>query len=230
MSQVRENYLRTLESMDAAARKAGRDREEIRLIAVSKFHPESSVWELIQAGHYDFGENYAQEALHKQQLFSGYNLRWHFLGKPQTNKAKYLVGNFHLLHSLDSLKLARELEKRGERGSASQDVLIQVNLGQEAQKGGADEEDLHSLCEYVLSCGHLQLQGLMCMPPFFEDPEASKPLFARLRRQKQELEEKYAVSLPHLSMGMSHDFEEAIQEGATLVRIGTRIFGERPGK
>jgi hypothetical protein len=218
----------TLEEIEAAARKAGRESGEISLVAVSKLHPPEAVNALAEAGHRDFGENYVQEALDKQQQVLHRDLRWHFVGRVQTKKAKYLPGRFHLVHTIDSAKLAEALDRRCDSEEVEQPVLLQVNLAGEAQKGGVSPEDTPSLAETVLASKRLVLSGLMCMPPFFDDPERSRPYFAALRSLKEDLEGRLGLHLPHLSMGMTNDFVQAIEEGATLLRVGTRIFGERP--
>jgi len=230
MPSVVAEYRRILEQIAAAADRAGRDPNEVRLVAVSKFHPAEAVAELARAGHRDFGENYVQEALDKQKALAEVPIRWHFIGAPQTNKAKYIVGRFHLVHSLDSAKLARELDRRCSGKEVRQPVLIQVNLGGEVQKAGVAPEGLRGLAEDVLARPWLDLQGLMCMPPLDGDASTNRALFARLRELSRELQREFALDLPHLSMGMSHDFQEAVEEGATLIRIGTRIFGKRPSK
>ena len=230
MSSIVSEYHRIQEQIAEAAEWAGRDPREVGLVAVSKFHPPETIAELARAGHMDFGENYVQEALEKQEALRDFNLRWHFIGTPQTNKAKYIVGRFHLVHSLDSVKLARELDKRCSREELRQPVLIEVNLGGEDQKAGVAPEGLEDLAENVLAHPWLNLQGLMCMPPLDGDAASNRRLFADLREMGRKLQEKLDLDLPHLSMGMSHDFQEAVKEGATLIRIGTRIFGERPPK
>ena len=218
----------TLQEIEAAARKAGRRSEEIRLIAVSKLHSPQAVDALARAGHRDFGENYVQEALDKQKQVLHQDLNWHFIGRIQTNKAKYLPGKFHLVHTIDSEKLALALDKRCQNEGLDQAVLLQVNLAEEEQKGGIQGEETVRLAESVVSSKRLLLSGLMCMPPFFDHPERSRPYFAALRSLKEELESRLGVHLPHLSMGMSNDYLQAIEEGATLLRVGTKIFGERP--
>ncbi len=218
----------TLQEIESAARKAGRKSEEIRLIAVSKLHPSQAVDALARAGHRDFGENYVQEALDKQKQVLHQDLNWHFIGRIQTNKAKYLPGKFHLVHTIDSEKLALALDKRCQNEGLDQAVLLQVNLAGEEQKGGIQGEETVRLAESVVASKRLLLSGLMCMPPFFDDPERSRPYFAALRSLKEELESRLGAHLPHLSMGMSNDYLQAIEEGATLLRIGTKIFGERP--
>jgi pyridoxal phosphate enzyme (YggS family) len=230
MSSIVAEYRRIQDRIAAAADRAGRDPRTVSLVAVSKFHPAEAIAELARAGHQDFGENYVQEAREKQEALQKYDIRWHFIGAPQTNKAKHIVGRFHLLHSLESSKLAAELDKRCSREDVRQPLLIQVNLGGEAQKAGVAPEDLRELARDVLARPRLDLQGLMCMPPLSGDAESNRALFARLREMARELEQELGVELPHLSMGMSHDFEVAVEEGATLIRIGTSIFGERPSK
>lgn len=216
------------EEIATAAHKASRAPEEISLIAVSKLHPSAAIKALAQAGHLDFGENYIQEALHKQQEIVRDDLRWHFIGHLQTNKAKFIPGNFHLIHTVDSLKLAQALHKKAKEHDIRQSILIQVHLAAEEQKAGLPKEELPGLVEEVLKLSHLDLQGLMCMPPFFEDGEKTRPYFRDLRQCRDQIAKRFALKLPHLSMGMTADFIQAIEEGATLLRIGTRIFGPRP--
>ncbi len=225
---LRANWRQTLDDIAEAARRTGRNPDEVTLVAVSKLHPFQAVAELAQAGQLDFGENYVQEALDKQAEADAEPIRWHFIGRLQTNKAKFLAGRFHLIHSLDRLKMAAALNRKTREMGVRQPVLIQVNLAEEEQKGGAAEEELFRFAEDVHSMQGLELRGLMCMPPFFDDGERARPYFARLRRLKETLEPALGTRLPHLSMGMTGDYPQAIQEGATLVRIGTRIFGERP--
>jgi len=219
--------------MAAACVRAGRAPESVRLVAVSKFHPASDVAALAAAGQRDFGESYAQEALAKQDALVDQDILWHFIGGLQTKKARQVVGRFALIHSLDSEKLARELAKRAREERILQPVLIEVNMGEE-QKAGVEESDLISLAELAVSlkvqgCG-LDLRGLMCLPPVFDDPEEARPAFAYLRELRDDLAGRLGVPLPELSMGMTGDFEAAIEEGATIVRVGTSIFGPRPAR
>ncbi len=223
-----DRWEKTLEAIHEAALKAGRSTEDIGLVAVSKLHPIQAVNELAKAGQVDFGENYAQEAIQKQEESGDPRIRWHFIGRLQTNKAKYLAGNFALIHSLDSLKMAQALDKRLKGGHVRQPVLIQVNVADEEQKGGVEARDMVRLGQEVEQLGSLDLQGLMCMPPFFSDGEKARPYFVKLREYKLQLESHLGRRLKHLSMGMSADFVQAIEEGATLLRIGTQIFGQRP--
>ena len=211
----------------AAAREAGRDPAEVRLIAVSKIKPAQAVTEALQAGHTLFGENYVQEAAEKAGQV-GSAAAWHMIGHLQSNKAKLAARVFDAVQTVDRAKLAKALGRHaGELGKAL-GVLLQVNVGGEVQKSGCQPSDTAALAQAVAEIPHLKLRGLMTMPPFFDDPERARPLFAELR----ELAHKLAADLPpgsmdELSMGMSGDFEAAIREGATLVRVGTSIFGER---
>jgi len=219
--------------MAKACARAGRDVESVRLVAVSKFHPASDIAALVAAGQREFAESYVQEALAKQDELVGQDILWHFVGGLQTKKAKQAAGRFVLVHSLDSEKLAVELARRAADAGVLQSVLIEVNMGEE-QKAGVDEAELPGLAEQVLSLREdgvgLDLQGLMCLPPMFDAPEEARPYFARLRELRDELAASLGVALPHLSMGMTGDFEAAIEEGATIIRVGTSIFGQRPQK
>lgn len=213
-----------------AAHKAGRQGDEVEIIAVSKLHPAEDIRLLNESGQVHFGENYVQEAAAKQEELSQLGIKWHFIGGLQSNKAKFVAGNFELVHSIGSLKLAQVLHKKALAASTVQRGLLQVNIGREAQKSGILEEDLLELAEKSAGLKGLEIVGLMTMPPFFDDPDRSRPIFARLREVRDGLEAKLGLRLPHLSMGMTGDFEAAIAEGATLIRVGTRIFGPRPAK
>lgn len=207
----------------AAARKAGRSSEEITLIAVSKTHPASVVREAIGAGAGVFGENKVQEAEGKIQEIGRDKAEWHLIGHLQSNKARKAVRIFDAIHTVDSIELAARLERICvEERVASLAVFVQVDLAREATKSGIDAKDLPELIEFLRGCERLKPEGLMTLPPFFEDVEKARPFFAQLRELRERL-------LPggKLSMGMSHDFAAAIEEGATHVRVGTAIFGER---
>lgn len=223
------NLAEVREEMAQAARVAGRDPSEVRLVAVSKACPSEAVAAAHAAGQADFGESYVQEALPKLAALAGLPLAWHFIGRIQTNKIKFLAGRFSLLHGVDSLKLAQALHKRFAADCApAQDVLIQVNLAGEEQKAGVRAGELERLAEEVVGLGSLRLRGLMLMPPD-SGPEEARRYFAGLRQARDRLETALGMRLPALSMGMSHDFALAILEGATHVRVGARIFGSRPG-
>ena len=216
-----------VQEVGEACVKSGRRPEEVTLIAVSKKHTVQAISTLAREGQMDFGENYVQEALAKIEDLSALQLNWHFIGHLQSNKVKHVLGKFVLIHTLDSEKLAQVLHKKAKSQGMIQPVLIQVNVGQEAQKFGVSEDNLFSLVEQVLTLDNLKLEGLMTLPPFFEQAERVRPYFVRLRELKEELEQRFEITLPHLSMGMTSDFAQAIAEGATLVRIGTKIFGPR---
>ncbi len=215
--------------IEKAARSSGRDPETIRLVAVSKTVPINRVKQAIQAGAAILGENYVQEARTKFNELATYPVSWHFIGHLQSNKAKYAVRLFDLIHSVDTLKLARELDKQSHKINKIQEVLIQVNISKEASKSGVDVKGTHNLLKDISLLENLSVKGLMTMPPYFNAPEKVRPYFSALRDLRDRLEQQglLNVTLGELSMGMTGDFEAAIQEGATLVRIGTAIFGER---
>jgi pyridoxal phosphate enzyme (YggS family) len=227
---LRERLAEVLGRIERSALKAGRDPSEIKLVAVSKTHPTESLRRAIEAGVHDLGENRVQEADEKIQELGRQCARWHLIGHLQANKARRAVVLFDLIHSLDSSALARRLNRLcEEEGREELPVLIQVDLGSEATKSGVGEEDLPELVETINSCPRLRLTGLMTLPPFFDDVERVLPFFRRLRGLRDELRQREAFkdNVGELSMGMSHDYEAAIAEGATLVRVGTAIFGER---
>ncbi|ACO04752.1 MAG TPA: YggS family pyridoxal phosphate-dependent enzyme [Persephonella sp.] len=225
---IRENVERIREIIYRSAERSGRDPEEIILLAASKTQPVEKIKEAYEAGVRYFGENRVQEGIKKiEQLKEIRDIHWHLIGGLQTNKAKYAVRYFELIHSLDRESLADELDKRARKIGKKQDVLIEVNIGEEETKYGVKPENLEKLFEYSIKKENIRILGLMCIPPYFEDKERSRPYFVRLREMKEKLERDFGVKLPHLSMGMSHDFDVAVEEGATIVRIGTAIFGER---
>ncbi|QTA86114.1 YggS family pyridoxal phosphate-dependent enzyme [Desulfonema magnum] len=211
------------------ADKCGRNPETVRLVAVSKTMSADKVREAIDGGAAIFGENYIQEAREKIEALSSYPVSWHFIGHLQTNKAKYVVKLFDLIHSVDTLKLARELNKQAGKINKIQEILIQVNIGEEASKSGASVKELKKLTEDISQLENLAVRGLMIIPPFYNEPEKVRPFFSTLRELRDEIRKEAIpnVAMDELSMGMTGDFETAIEEGATLVRIGTAIFGER---
>ena len=215
--------------IDAAAEDCGRNPEQIRLVAVSKTVATGQVKEAIEAGVTILGENYVQEARDKIQQLSAYPVSWHYIGHLQTNKAKYAVRLFDLIHSVDSLKLARELDKHAQKTDKIQPILIQVNIAEEKSKSGVFIEELTKLIKNIGQLSNVAVKGLMTMPPFFNAPEKVRPFFKELRQLRDQIKSENIphVGMDELSMGMTGDFEVAIQEGATLVRIGTAIFGER---
>ncbi|CCH49241.1 YggS family pyridoxal phosphate-dependent enzyme [Pseudodesulfovibrio piezophilus] len=229
-NELAERTTLVREELAEAAKKAGRTPDDITLVAVSKLHPASDIRALAETGHVDFGENYVQEAVDKQKTLADLKVNWHFIGGLQSNKAKFVAGKFGLVHSVDSLKLAQALSRKALGQETVQDILIQVNIAGEVQKSGIVVEELPSLAEAVMEMEGIRLVGLMTLPPFFDEPERARPVFSRLRELKDMVESQVGARLPHLSMGMTGDFIPAVEEGATLVRIGTRIFGVRPPK
>jgi pyridoxal phosphate enzyme (YggS family) len=200
------------------------------LIAISKTHPPRLVRSLVELGATDLGENRVQEADEKIPAVGRNDVRWHLVGHLQANKARRAVNLFDVIHSLDSIDLARRLDRLcSEAGKQSLSLLIQVDLGHEQTKSGIAESELPQLAESVRGLDRLELIGLMTLPPFFDDPEQARPYFRRLRELRDELarEGLFGERAGELSMGMTNDFEVAIEEGATMVRVGTAIFGER---
>jgi len=229
ISTISENLERVREKISDAARSAGRKPEEILLIGVSKTHPAEAVREAYAAGLRHFGENRVQEWEGKLPELGDLQGTWHLIGHLQSNKAARAAKAFHSIDSVDDWALAQRLDRaQAEKRSGEKlRVLIEVHLGGEKSKSGVNEAELPALAERVVGCGDLQLAGLMCIPPFRENPEEARPFFARLRELRDALEPRLGIRLPVLSMGMSHDFAVAIQEGATEVRVGTAIFGTR---
>lgn len=216
--------------ISAAAQRSGRRPDEVTLIAISKTHPAAAIKRLIELGGTDVGENRVQEADAKISEIGRDRVRWHLVGHLQANKSRRAVNLFDVIHSLDSAELAQRLDRicvEEQRDSLS--VLIQVDLGHEETKSGIDESELTHLVETLGPLNRLNLAGLMTLPPFFDKPEQSRPFFRRLRELRDELAQRgvFGDRRGELSMGMTHDFEVAIEEGATMVRIGTAIFGER---
>ncbi|WP_298273580.1 YggS family pyridoxal phosphate-dependent enzyme [Geobacter sp.] len=212
----------------AAARRAGRDPAEVRLVAVSKTKPAAAVEEAARAGQRLFGENYVQEFTAKAREVRE-EVEWHFIGHLQSNKVKYLAGLVTMIHSVDRLSLAEEIDRQWGRLGAVCDVLVQVNIAGEATKSGTSADALVEFVRSVAARPHLRVRGLMTMPPFFDDPEAARPYFRELKRLAGIVAAGNipGVTMAELSMGMSGDFEAAVEEGATLVRVGTALFGER---
>lgn len=225
---IRDNLNQIHARILQACQKTGRDPAEVRLIAVSKTKPAAMIEEALATGQTLFGESYAQEFSAKfEQL--GAAVQWHFIGGLQTNKVKYLRGKVDLIHSVDRLSLAQEIDRQWGKAGHLAEILIQLNLGEEASKSGTDESDLEQLLRQVATLPNLRVRGLMALPPYLEDPEQVRPYFRRLRELSEKMQNRQipGVELRELSMGMSHDFEVAIEEGATLIRVGSAIFGDR---
>ncbi len=210
----------------SACARSGRDPGAVALVAVSKTFPAERVREMLALGQTVFGENRVQEALDKIPLV-GAGASWHLVGHLQSNKAKRAVGTFDLIHSVDGADLAREIDRRAAERGIVQPVLVQVNLSREATKSGAAEEETAALLEALASLPHLDLRGLMTIPPPAEDAEEVRPWFAALRELRDRAEPLLGRKLPDLSMGMTDDFEVAVEEGSTLIRVGRALFGER---
>jgi PLP dependent protein len=225
-----ERFADVKSRISTTIQRCGRDPREVTLIAISKTHPPGLVKSLVDLGATDLGENRVQEAEEKIPQVGRSGVRWHLVGHLQANKARRAVSLFDVIHSLDSTELARRLDRLcAEEGKQSLQLLIQVDLGHEETKSGIDERELPQLVETLRGLERLELIGLMTLPPFFDDPEQARPYFRRLRELRNELarEGAFGERRGELSMGMTNDFEVAIEEGATMVRVGTAIFGER---
>lgn len=228
MDPLEQNYSRLCREVREAAEKAGRPPEKVRLLAVSKKVPAERLRILWGLGHRLYGENRVQEARVKiPEMPPGGE--WHYIGGLQTNKAKEAVEWFDVIESVDRMELGQELQKRAEAAGKNLKVMIEVNVGGEAAKHGAKPEDAAQLLVALNGMSRLEVRGLMAIPPFREDPEEARPFFRKLREIRDRLEQEAGAALPELSMGMSHDFPVAVAEGATLVRIGTALFGPRAG-
>lgn len=225
---IRMNLDEIRQRMHAAALKAGRDPASVRLVAVSKTKPAELVDEAARSGQRLFGENYVQELVAKAPLVAE-PVEWHFIGALQSNKVRQIAGIVTMIHSVDRLSLAAEIDRQWGRLGLSCDVLVQVNVAGESSKSGTTTADAVGLVTAVARLPHLRVKGLMTMPPFFDDPEGARPYFRSLRGLAKEIDRQSipGVAMAELSMGMSGDFEVAIEEGATLVRVGTAIFGGR---
>jgi pyridoxal phosphate enzyme (YggS family) len=228
--QIADNLAHVRSRIDAAARRAGRNPAEITLVAVSKTFDADHVRAAWEAGQRDFGENKVQEAERKIAATTALaGARWHLIGHLQSNKARKAAAPFAMIHSVDSMDLLKRLDGAAAEAGAEPEILLQADLAGEATKHGAGEQDLVSLARAALQSRAVKLAGLMLLPPWNENQEVTRPWFVQLRRLRDRLASDGipAESLKHLSMGMSHDFEAAVEEGATLVRVGTAIFGRR---
>jgi pyridoxal phosphate enzyme (YggS family) len=225
---IADNFKTVMNRIAAAAKRAGRDPASVKLVTVTKTVSIEGIREALSSGATVLGENRVQEAKEKiEQL--GLHAHWHLVGHLQRNKAKYAVKLFDLIHSVDTLELAAEIDKQAAKIGKVQDVLIEVNIAGEAAKAGVGIDDAVRLVRRVATLGNIRIMGLMTMPPYSHDPEDSRLYFKKLRELSSHIETETlpGVSMAELSMGMSGDFEVAIEEGATLVRVGTAIFGER---
>ena len=216
-------------TITAAASRSGRTAGDIELVAVSKSHPPEAIHAVLEAGQLLFGESRVQEARAKILQLPG-RIRWHFIGHLQKNKVRHALPLFELFHGIDSLELAGDVDRIAEEAGAFPRVLLEVNAAGEATKFGFTPERVREQMEALLALGRLQIEGLMTIAPYAAEAEPSRRYFAALRELRDRLQTEFRVPLPRLSMGMSGDFEVAIEEGATLVRVGTAIFGKRSGK
>ena len=225
---LRENLQEVVEKIQSACRRAGRNRSEVTLVAVSKTKPAATLQEAYDLGVRVFGENKVQEIREKYQVLPK-DIEWHMIGHLQTNKVKYIVDKVRLIHSVDSLRLAEVIEKEAEKQDRIVDILLEVNVAEEESKFGLKTAEVLPLAEKLTALSHIRLRGLMTIAPFVENPEKNRAIFANLHKLYVDIKEKNidngTVSI--LSMGMTNDYEVAIEEGATMVRVGTGIFGAR---
>lgn len=223
-----ENLKKVEDNVDAACRKAGRSRDEVTLIAVSKTKPVEMLSAIYNQGIRDFGENKVQEMCDKMEQLPS-DIRWHMIGHLQTNKVKYIVGHTTLIHSVDSLHLAKEIEKQAEKKDVTVDILVEVNIAEEESKFGIHKEETYELVRQIAALPHVHICGLMTIAPYVENPEDNRMYFRGIRQLSVDIAEKNIdnVDMDVLSMGMTGDYMIAIEEGATMVRVGTGIFGER---
>ena len=224
---IAETLAQVREEMEQACRQAGRDPRDVKLIAVTKYVEEARIAEAFACGLKTVGENHAQEVRDKLTFYKQYGAELHFIGQLQSNKVKYIIGNARLIESADREKLLLDMDRQAGKLDLVQSVLLQVNIGGEEQKGGAALKDVPYLLEFACGLKHLKVEGLMCVPPDV-DAEAARTYFARLYALREKLRPMFPEQpLKELSMGMSHDYPQAILEGATMVRVGTAIFGSR---
>jgi hypothetical protein len=233
VEDIQKNWLMINQRLSIAASKSNRCQDEISIVAVSKTHSIEKIISALKAGIMLFGENYAQEMNEKHLALLNYpelHPEWHFIGHLQTNKVKYIVSFVSMIHSVDSVKLAKEISEQAEKRNRTVDILLQVNTSGEKSKYGCKPDEIYKLYEEIYMLKGINILGLMTIGTFAIDAKISRREFSLLRNVRDNLNEKYKISLKHLSMGMTHDYEIAVEEGATLVRIGTAIFGERKTK
>jgi hypothetical protein len=226
MSSIAENLERGREQIARAATKSGRSADDVELVAVTKTHPAEKVRQAVEAGQSLFGESRVQEARAKIPELPS-NLRWHFVGHLQKNKIRHALPLFEMIHSVDSLGLAQDINRIAEEQGVHPRVLLEVNVAGEGSKFGFAPDTLREQMEELLTLPRLSIEGLMCIPPLAIESEDSRKFFVQVRELRDSLEKEFNMKLPQLSMGMTQDFPIGIDEGATLVRVGTAIFGER---
>ena len=225
---LKENLAQVEENIQRACERAGRDRKEVTLIAVSKTKPVEMLREIYDAGIRVFGENKVQELVDKYEVLPE-DIKWQMIGHLQRNKVKYIIDRVDLIHSVDSIRLAETIDKEAEKKGITAKILIEVNVAKEDTKFGLMPEEVDDFIEQLANYKHIQVQGLMTIAPFVSDPEENRPIFARLRELSVDIGKKNVdnINMSVLSMGMTNDYQVAIEEGATMVRVGTGIFGAR---
>lgn len=235
MNDVADRLTDIRQKIAEAALRSGRNPEDVQIVGVAKTVSEERLAAAAEAGLGLFGANYVQEGLEKIKALDAYDVSWHFIGRLQSNKAKYAILHFDLIHSVHSEKLALEIDRQAKKINRVQPVLVQVNIGGEKTKTGVSPQDAPALVGRISRMGNLSVCGLMTMPPFFDAPERARPFFRALNDLKKRIEDEGPdnvstgnISMETLSMGMTGDYEVAVEEGATLVRIGTALFGARP--
>ena len=228
---IQENIKQVQKNIEQACCRAGRDPQEVMLIAVSKHKPLSALEEAYQCGMRDFGENKVQELMEKAEVLPK-DIRWHMIGHLQRNKVKYIVDKVYLIHSVDSIRLAEEISKEALKKNVTVDILVEVNVAEEETKFGSTMEEASELVSQIAALSGIQVKGLMTIAPFVENPEENRKYFSKLKQLAVDIENKNIdnVSMRVLSMGMTGDYEVAVEEGASYVRVGTGIFGERDYK
>lgn len=224
---IAENVDKMSMRIAAACARSGRSVRDVTLIAVTKTFGSEQIQEAMKAGVHDFGENYVQELQRKREEIPADQIRWHFIGHLQSNKIKQIIGWIEAIHAVDSTHLGEEISRLASRINRTVNILVEVNTTGEKSKYGVSPDSAPVLVEKLLLLPNVNVVGLMTIGPFLADPEGSRPSFQQLRNLRESIEQRCSISLPQLSMGMSHDFEVAIEEGATMVRLGTAIFGQR---
>lgn len=223
-----ENIEHVRENIEKACKKAGRSVDEVTLIAVSKTKPYTDIEEALKSGTLDYGENKVQEMCEKYEILTK-NIRWHMIGHLQRNKVKYLVGKTELIHSVDSIRLAEQIEKEYAKKGETANILIEVNMAQEESKFGITSQETEELIRKISTFEHIRIKGLMTIAPYTDNPETNRVYFRQMKKLSVDIRDKNIdnVSMDVLSMGMTGDYQVAIEEGSTMVRVGTGIFGER---